>query len=120
MKMKSNKNSKGTIICTRIVRYDEIVSLGKGLSVKTAAERVMQAEQEKWKRDHKELLSTNKNWQNSFFKDCFPKWTYILDGVECASSDVKSAIDNGVVWDIELKVEYDPKLTAYRLLNEKE
>lgn len=121
MKMKADKpTSRGKIICTRTVRYDEIISFGKGTPVKTAVQKVMQSEQEKWKTEHKELLSTNKNWQNAFFKDCFPKWTYILDGVECSPLDVKKAIENGTVWDIELKVEYDPKLTAYKLLNEKE
>lgn len=120
MKMTTdNQKSKGKIICTRIVKYDEVISLVKTLSVDEAVKKLMKTEQDNWKSVHLKLLQEN-NWQNSFFRDCFPKWTYILDGVECTTEDIKKAVTSGVVWNIELKVEYDPKLTAYKLLNKKD
>jgi hypothetical protein len=82
----------------------------------------MKSEQASWKEKNQVLLESpdgTKTTNLQFFKDCFPKWEYVLDGTACSSEEATKAVKQGVVWDVELKVEYGPKLQAYKLLKGK-
>lgn len=124
MKMTNeDKRQRGTIVCTRVVSYDEVASLIKDRSIKEAVDFVLQAEQQEWKKTNSTMIAVaNSETQRpnpDFFRECFPKWSYVLNGKQYSPTEANAAgIIPLTVWDIELKVEYDPKLEAYRLLKE--
>jgi hypothetical protein len=117
MKM-SDKKNRGKIVCSRIIKFDEVTQQIKTTDLKLVVENIMRTEQEKWKSENPMFIekdgATVKNI--NFFKDCFEKWEYFLDDSPASKQDIEQAIKDKIVWDFELKVEYDSKLTAYKML----
>ena len=112
---------KGKVVCKRVVAYDEIVKHIKNNTVGSAVKIVLQEEQNKWLKENDDVISGNHNWKIQFIKECFPKWTYYIDNIQCGIDEVSKANSEGIVWDFELETEYDAKLEAYKMFkNEKE
>lgn len=122
MKMiNEDKRQRGTIVCIRVVSYDEVSPCLKGRSIKEAVDFVLKSEQNEWKKTKSTMIAVPDRQEQKpnpeFFRDCFPKWSYVLNGKKYSPVEANAAgIVPLAVWDIELKVEYDPKLEAYRLL----
>jgi hypothetical protein len=117
-----NTNSKkGKIYCKRIISYNEIAHLLSENSVTAASEQILKSEQNTWMHNNADIVASNPKWKMLFCKDCFPIWSYTIAEKVCNKVELDEAVKEGYVWDLELTVECDSKLTAYKILkNEKE
>ncbi len=114
--MSDEKKEQGILVCTRIISYDEVAPYIKEYSIKEAVDIVLKSEQTGWKKTKSTVTATGTP-NSEFFKDCFPRWKYIFQGKTYSPIEAQAAgIVPKIIWNIELKVEYDPKLEAYRIL----